>query len=393
MVLATAQREGGPVASVREPPLPLLIGVPRLAHYDGHTGVARVFHSLRDRWSDRVRLLDAPFDHRRLPLLRNFPSAVRVPFEAHVVLLPQLTGAQALRDTGGVPSVAIVHDIGVVDFPGDRAAMNWLSYQSVRRSFGGLRHATRILTVSHFTRDRLLRRMPFLGERVRVVPNGVDEVFLRPAAPEARRRLAPLAGLSGGGPLVLNVGSDAPRKNVPLLLEVFMRIKGRHPEARLIRVRGGADPRWGAETARRARALGLRPGSDLLVLDDVADDATLADLYAAADVYLSTSLYEGFGLPALEALAVGTPVVVTRCGALPEVVGDVGRAVEPRPEALARAVEDALAEPRQGRRSRAGRARAATFSWSRSADACLGVMCDVMDEVGARAGAQRGPGW
>ena len=390
MLLETPQREAGATGVVRAPAEPLVIGVPRLAQYDGHSGIGRVFHSLRERWSDRVRLLDAPLDRHRLPVLRNFPLAVRVPAGAQVVLLPQLTGAQALRDTGGVPSVAIVHDIGAVDFPGDRAGMDWLTYQCLRRSFGGLRHATRILTVSHFTRDRLLQQMPFLAERVRVVPNGVDEIFLHHhrSPVEARKRVESMLWPVGAGPLLLNVGSEAPRKNMALLLRVLKRIKEGAPDARLVRVGRPGHPRWRADTLGRARSLGLRAGIDLLFLDEVAEDATLADLYAAADVYVTTSLYEGFGLPALEALAVGTPVVVTRCGALPEVVGDAGRAVEPRLEALAHAVQDALAEPRWGRRGRAGKARAAAFSWSRAADTCL----EVMSGVGEHAGPWRGPG-
>src|SRR5207249_8318392 len=118
-------------------------------------------------------------------------------------------------------------------------------------------------------------------------------------------------------PLLIYVGSEIPRKNMALLLRVFRQVKNRHPAARLLKVGGAGHPRWRAATLRLAGELNLQIGEDLLILDRI-DDALLADAYRAADVFVSASLYEGFGLPALEALALGTPVVVTDCGAFPE---------------------------------------------------------------------------
>src|SRR4051794_38697301 len=112
---------------------PVVAAIPELGTYCVQTGIGRVLHSLREHWGAQVRTIDASFGTLPLPLLRNTPFAVRAAGQADLVLLPKLTGAQALRDTANLPSVAIVHDIGVVDFPGDRAGMGRFTYWSIRQ--------------------------------------------------------------------------------------------------------------------------------------------------------------------------------------------------------------------------------------------------------------------
>lgn len=359
------------------PARPFAVAVPRLSTYPAASGIGRVLHSLRLHWGERVALLEASYVATPLPLLRNLPHGVAGP-AADLLLIPQLTGAQALRGARGLPGVVIVHDVGVVDFAGDRAGVDWFGHQLVRRSFYGLRHATRVVTVSNFSRERLLAHLPDLAERVSVVPNGVGPVFLnyRRTQAEARARVERALGRPLGTPLLLNVGTELPRKNLPLLLEALVRLRADHPRAQLLKVGGPGHPRWREQTLAAARRLGLANDQALRFVS-VEDDEQLADLYRAADVYVSPSLYEGFGLPALEALAVGAQVVVTDRGALPEVVGAIGRIVPPQAEALARAVAAALADEGRHGRSLAGRERAASFTWAAAAAKYLALMSQL----------------
>jgi glycosyltransferase involved in cell wall biosynthesis len=353
----------------------LVIGVPELHSYQPHNGIGRVFCTVSSRWQDRVQLVDARFEAHPVPVLRGLPFAVRPPEGANLVLLPKLTGARALRDTLGVPSVAVVHDVGVVDYPGDREGINWLNHQMILRSFRGLRHASHVIAVSRFTRDRLLHYLPELESKVSVVPNPVNDIFLGDTRTrvEARDRIGRLVCNPLTGPVMIYVGGEAPRKNIALLLRVLRRVKDRLPGTTLLKVGSPGRPKWRAATVSAARSLGLGPGKDILILEDV-DDAVLADAYRAADVFISTSLYEGFGLPALEAMAIGTPVVVTNRGSFPEIVGEAGRVVEPEIEPFARAVEDVLTDQQSSTSALKRQARAARFAVAEAADRYLRVM-------------------
>ncbi len=354
---------------------PLRVAVPRLAGYHSQSGIGRVLHSLAQHWGERVCLHDAAFVAPQVPLLRNFPRGLRVCEGSDLVLLPQLSGAQALRNTNNVPAISIVHDVGIVDFPGDRATMNWLSRWSVRQSFWGLRHAQQVVTVSRFTRDRLLHYLPELSDRVSVVPNGVAPDLFNPRRSQtaARVRLAEQTGWQPGYPVLLNVGTETPRKNMPLLLEVLRQLKADYPNAQLIKVGQAGLPRWRKQTQRSAAALGLCVGRDILFLDQVDDDL-LADAYCSADLFVSTSCYEGFGLPALEAMACGTPVVVAACAALPEIVGSAGWIAAPDAGAFGRVLRVALADPQRHERVSQGRAWAARFTWAQAAERYLEIM-------------------
>ena len=353
----------------------LVVAVPELSTYRARSGIGRVLHSLQAHWRGQIDLVDAAFEARKLPILRNFPFGLRTSADADLVLLPRLTGAQALCNTRGIPSVVIVHDVGIVDYPGDRQEMNLLTYRAILQSFRGLRYASHIVVVSNFSRDRLLQYLPSLSERVTVVPNGVDPIFLNHSRTQngSRKRLEQLVRRSLGRPLLLNVGSEIPRKNMELLLGVFKRIKEQHRNAQLLKLGEAGHLRWRTCTMRTATSLGLRIDEDVLFLEHV-DDTTLADAYRAADVFISTSLYEGFGLPALEAMAMGTPVVVTNQGAFPEIVGQAGWVVEPELGRFTQAVHDAFIGLQREEQIRKGRSHAAKFTWQSAAEKYLEVM-------------------
>lgn len=356
----------------------LVAAVPQLASYQGHGGIKRVFQSIRTHWAEQIQVVDASYQTYPLPLLRNFPFGVRAPAEAELILLPQLTGAQALRKTYGLPSVAVIHDIGIVDFPGDRLGMNWLTHHTILRSFWSLRYASRIIAVSQWTRERLIHYLPEIADRVVVVPSGVDQIFLEHTTSpvDAKARMTQLIGSRLRTPLLVYVGSETPRKNMPLLLQAFKQVKQRHPNAQLLKVGGPGHPRWRSETLEHAARLDLVVGQDLLLLDRV-DDVTLADAYRAADLFVSASSYEGFGLPLLEAMACGTPAVTANCGAFAEVAGDTGWLVPSEASDFAQAIDAALTAYDRARRAQAAQERARTWTWQRAAQGYIDILTGV----------------
>ncbi|HEX2500115.1 MAG TPA: glycosyltransferase family 1 protein [Methylomirabilota bacterium] len=232
---------------------------------------------------------------------------------------------------------------------------------------GALRRARRVIAVSETTRQELLARYRLPPARVVVVPEAAAPHFAPPAPPaleaaRARYRL--------GRPYVLFVGVLEPKKNLGVLLEAVARLRrtAAWGETELVVV--GA-PGWGPDPAARAHVLGL-DGAVRFV--GPAPDADLPALYGGALAFAFPSLWEGFGLPALEAMAAGTPVVASNRGALPEVTGGAALLVDPAPRAFAEALERLLTEPALRERLRlAGRARAAEFSWTRTARETLAV--------------------
>jgi glycosyltransferase involved in cell wall biosynthesis len=201
---------------------------------------------------------------------------------------------------------------------------------------------------SAFVRGEVLELLKADADAVRVVPWGVPPV----PAPDS---LPPV-----GAPYVLALGTVEPRKDYPSLVEAFFQLSDELPELRL--VIAGADG-WGAESL--TDAVVARRLEDRVIRLGYVNEAERTALLWNADLLAYPSLYEGFGFPPLEAMAAGVPVVATRTGAIPEVVGDAAVLVAPRdPEALAAAIRSALED--SGLRQRlvaAGHARAERFSW------------------------------
>lgn len=352
------------------------VAVPDLSQYTFQSGIGRVFCSLAEHWQRHgVTLIDARLRAYPFPLLRNIPYAVDVPVGTDLVLLPKMTGATALGRTQGCPSLAIVHDIGIVDCPADRITTDPVSNWSIRRSLHGLRHASHIVCDSVFTQQALLRFLPQLSAQTSVILPGVTAVFIgySGSIDDTRERLEHDLASSLPRPLLIYVGSELPRKNIAVLLKALTILKADYPGAALLKVGRAGGDYWRQQTLGTMASLGLKLNRDVLILEDI-DDARLADAYAAADVFVTTSLYEGFGLPALEALAVGTPVVVSDRGSLPEIVGDVGTVVKPTPERVAAALAGVLAAPPSVEKVLAFRRHAAGYSWARAATHYLSLM-------------------
>ncbi|HEU5423624.1 MAG TPA: glycosyltransferase family 1 protein [Nitrolancea sp.] len=261
----------------------------------------------------------------------------------------------------GRPAVVTVHDLAFLrypeQYPGTKQRyLRWMTRRSVE-------HAARVIAVSEHTRRDLLNFYHVAPERVVVVPNGVGPEFRPGDDPAEARALRATHNLPDE--FVLFVGTLQPRKNLLGLLRAWARVETAAP---LVIV--GA-PGWQYQPIfDEVRVLGI---GERVIFTGYSGD--LASWYRAATVFVYPSLYEGFGLPVVEAMACGTPVVTSNVSSLPEVAGDAALMVDPTDQdALAGAIARLLESPelRATLRER-GLARAAAFSWERTARETVAV--------------------
>jgi glycosyltransferase involved in cell wall biosynthesis len=269
----------------------------------------------------------------------------------------------------GCPLVVTVHDVIPLRCPGAVSRRYRLLFRVLLGR--AVRAAARVITVSEFTRRELIGRHPGAAGRVVVVPNGVDPAFCAAADAQADRRVRERHGLAGR--YLLFVGVFEPRKNVPLLVDAFEILRHTRPDASDLQLALAGGAGWrGERIAAAVRSRGLDPAVRLL---GYVPDDELPALYRGATLAVVPSQYEGFGLPALEAMACGAPVLASDAGALPETVGDAAELFTPGDAgALARRIADLAAAPQRlaALRER-GLARAAGFTWDRTAAGTLEV--------------------
>jgi glycosyltransferase involved in cell wall biosynthesis len=263
------------------------------------------------------------------------------------------------RWAGRFRRVVTLHDAIAFEYPQGYPFLNNLLHRTyVPATLGNV---DAVATDSEHARGALVRYLGLRPERVPVVPLGVDGGRFRPVAPEQARAVAARYGLDG--PFVLYVGAYQARKNILALIDAFARVRRERPELRL--ALAGPSP-W-AYPALRERLEGL--GSAAVRALGYVADADLPSLYGAASVYVLPSLYEGFGIPVLEAMACGTPVVCSTASSLPEVAGDAALLVDPHDrDAIAAALGRVVSEPGLAADlRRRGLARAGRFTWERTA--------------------------
>lgn len=235
-----------------------------------------------------------------------------------------------------------------------------------------VKQADAILSVSEATRSDLMALLGVPGEKITIQPNGVHPRF-KAYSKRKRSSLAAMFSNYEGlpGRYILFVGTWEPRKNIPALLDAYALLpQDVRKDYGLLLV---GEPGWLFDaTQERIEAMQAQ-GYAIHQRSGVSDTA-LVDLYNVASMVVLPSLYEGFGLPALEALACGVPVVASDTSALPEVVGDLGLLCDPHdPQSLADAMLAALDEREQARALRQGPPWAAQFTWERSAQIALSV--------------------
>ena len=290
-------------------------------------------------------------------------SGLRSDLEADgcdVVFLP--AGNRRLGLDYGVPSVATVHDLSQLHVPGKYDLLRMFHARHVMPAL--MRRQDRLICVSENTRRDVLRHARVRADHVSVVYNGADLARFRSSRPGLKTRLARRFGLYS--PYLLYVARlEHPGKNHVRLLEAFARLVagGRHPHRLVL-----AGPDWNGSEAIHAsiRRLGLE---DRVVTTGFVATDDLPDLYQGADLFVFPSLYEGFGIPLVEAMAAGTAACVADRGSLPEIAGDAALLFDPTDaSSIATAMERLLSDPVLGESLVArGRRRAAEFDWDRCA--------------------------
>jgi len=257
-----------------------------------------------------------------------------------------------------------VWDMTPVRFPQLATATSRRYPHLIRRA---VRAGAWVHTGSSFVAAEIVEHFGVPPERVKVVPPGVD----RPASRQPK---------TGGRPYVLGLGRVEPRKDFPGLVRAFDELAGSHPDLELV-VAG--PPGWDED--RLGQAVRASPYRDRIRRLGWVDDA--ASLIAGAQVFAYPSLYEGFGLPPLEAMALGVPVVATSAGAVPEVVGEAALLVAPGDTAaLAGALERLLSDAAaRAELVAAGERRAGLFTW----EACAEGLVDAYRQLARRAPRRR----
>jgi glycosyltransferase involved in cell wall biosynthesis len=337
-----------------------------------HELVAFINHADADwvqSWHPRLTVVSLP-DWTGHPVASIFWHLVYFPgmlrrHSCDLVFMP--AGNRRLAWSYGVPSVGTVHDFSQLHVPQkyDAARMFYIMRVLPRM----MRRLTRVISVSESTRRDLESFAEVPSERIRVIYNGADlERFAPRPRAEARAELP--AGLNIPERYVLYIARlEHPGKNHVRLLEAFAAMKRATDRPQKLVLVGGA---WnGAEVIHaRVAELGLR---DQVVFPGFVPNEVLPALYAAADAFAFPSLFEGFGIPVLEAMASGTPVCAASTSSIPEVVGDAGLLFDPldvpaMTESLIRLLQD---QPLRRRLIAAGIQRAAAFSWDIAAKATL----------------------
>jgi glycosyltransferase involved in cell wall biosynthesis len=221
---------------------------------------------------------------------------------------------------------------------------------------------TRIIAVSDNTRKDCEKYLHIPREKIRVIPEAADPDFRQHKDIDTvRSRIATRFGIEP--PFLFYTGSMMPRKNICRLIEAFRILKRKsYPHTLVI---GGPDTSCPKDLREIITNENLQ--RDVLFTGYVTKE-DLVDMYNAAEIFVYPSLYEGFGIPPLEAMACGTPVVTSNTSSLPEVVGDAGRLVNPNDtREIATTIEDLiLDEGYRAELSKKGMARAGMFSWERT---------------------------
>lgn len=244
----------------------------------------------------------------------------------------------------------------------------WLEIRAIKS-------ASLLIAISECTKRDVHRLLGVPEERIVVTPLGVDPRFAVEPSPGALAEVRERLGLPDNRPLVLYVGGIDPRKNYQTLLRAFSLVRSEaRDQGRVspLLVLGGRIVQDREYPRLVALMKELELDADTRMLGYVAD-ADLPNLYRLATVFLFPSLYEGFGLPPLEAMAAGLPVVSSGTSAMPEVLGDAARVVDPTDAvAMAKAVSEVLSHPELAAELRhRGQRRAALFSWSRTGELTL----------------------
>lgn len=305
-----------------------------------------------------VRLLNYVWHRLEWPPIEQVTGeAFDVAQSAHPLMMPSRTAAR----------VVTIYDLDFLDHP-ERTS------REIRRDYPALvashaRRADRVIVISKDTAAAVETRLGVPAARISLCLPGAPSWTAREAEPAA-------------GGCILFVGSLEPRKNLDLLLDAYERLLHRQPDAPRLVLAGRMTPA-GAGIVERAREPVFRGRVEL---PGYVDEPTKRALFHRALVFVLPSHAEGFGLPAVEAMTAGVPVVAANRGALPEVLGRAARLVNPDdPALLAEVLAEVLADSEVRRRmTDAGLARARDFTWTRTATSMRDAWRQALDHHSRR---------
>ena len=326
-------------------------------------GVSRYTSQVVRRLAERLRILQ-PGEHF---------SGLRGHWWEQIHLPPQLKRGEVLWSPANTGPLAVenqvltLHDVSPIEHPEwfSPAFAGWYRFLLPRL----VQKVRKVITVSQFSQNRILEILHLPQEKVLCIPDGVDYSQFYPADPAEIKRICLKYELRDDYFLV--VGTLEPRKNLRRLLEAWEGVNHAMPGLSLI-LAGGASSNF-----RQADLDPLPGGVNCL---GYVNDQDLTALYSGAVALILPSLYEGFGLPALEAMACGAPVVAARAGGVPEVVGEAGMYMNPldsqeMADCLIKIAGDRELQDAMRRR---GLERARLFSWDQTAQAIWKVLqCEV----------------
>lgn len=233
----------------------------------------------------------------------------------------------------------------------------------------GLRKAEKIITVSEFSKTDISRYIKYPEEQIEVIPPAVDHSLYYQNRNKAALKKYRIEETEK---VVLYVGAEEPRKNLQFVVDSFSKLKNRIPQVKLLKV--GMPNYLGVrdELLKQIESLNLQKD---VIFTGYVSESELAEIYNAVDLFVFPSLYEGFGMPPLEAMACGTPVITSNTSSLPEVVGDAAIVVDPYDvNKFAEKMYEVLTnEELREEMIRKGLKRSKMFSWDISAEKTLKV--------------------
>lgn len=273
-----------------------------------------------------------------------------------------------------VPVVVTIHDVSYMEHPEYLPTSRAVQLQLSTRHT--LKRAAKIITVSEFSRQHVSRAFGVDPEVIAVTPLAAQESFRVLNREQASGIVREKCGIDG--PYILHVGDLHPRKNQIGLIQAFRELLAAHPKLRHKLVLAGKHTWFTAKVMEQVRRSGLE---DRIILPGFVDDEILPALYNAADVFAFPSFYEGFGLPVVEAMACGRPIVCSSATALPEVVDGAGLFFDPHDIGeQTRALRDILLDPElSARMERKSLQRAAFYDWRETARQTLDVYYQVAE--------------
>ena len=302
---------------------------------------------------------------RYLSLIEAYRLSRLIRGEGDVIHLPNQNFARYAL-FGKNPFIVTVHDLVRTCFRFDGEAV--IERILLRLDIRGIKRASHIIADSQNSRNDLIKYLKLPDSKITVIYPGVDHSIFKPYNVRLLDK-----------PYILYVGSERPRKSLGRLLDAFAKLKGEFPELKLVKVGAfGRSKEYRRDIMKKLSSLGITEG---VIFIDRVSELELAYYYTSAQLLAYPSLYEGFGLPPLEAMACGCPVVTSNTSSLPEVVGEAGIMVDPHDtDSLTQAMREVLTDSElRDNMIRKGLEQSKRFSWEKATKQTLEVYNKVAE--------------